>query len=339
MADDLIETMELLIRRDPAARGLLADSTSEDGLGRGALLNAARSLSQRRGHVVLITGFFIPQAEPANAETDGPPGTALLATVLQSLGHTVEIVTDELCEPVVTAAARGYRLPESIIHAAPVELMQFERWYVDYCRRLTRSSPTHFIAVERVGASHDTHSIQQQTRSGEPPYADFAAKVPAAMHSRRFTMRGECLAAWSAPLERILEDHKRISPESRTIGIGDGGNEIGMGTFPWETLVSRLPTVSPPWIICRTPADHAIVAGVSNWAAMALAAATAQLCDRMNALADWHCKHHEGVLHQIVAAGAVDGISRKPATSVDGLQFPDYVHPWRAIRELLALPG
>lgn len=339
MADDLIEKMELLIRRDPAARGLLADSTSEDGLGRGALLNAARSLSQRRGHVVLITGFFIPQAEPANAETDGPPGTALLAAVLQSLGHTVEIVTDELCEPVVTAAARGYRLSESIVHAAPVELMQFERWYVDYCRRLTPLCPTHVIAVERVGASHDTHSIQRQARSGEPPHAEFAANVPIEMHSRRFTMRGECLAAWSAPLERILEDHKRISPESRTIGIGDGGNEIGMGTFPWETLVGRLPKVSPPWILCRTPTDYAIVSGVSNWAAMALAAATARLSDRTDLLADWHCEHHEGVLHQLVAAGAVDGISRRPATSVDGLPFQDYVRPWRAIRELLALPG
>ncbi|MBX3448983.1 MAG: DUF4392 domain-containing protein [Planctomycetaceae bacterium] len=336
--NDLIEQMESLIRRDPAARGLLADSTGGDGLARGALLGAARSLSERPGHVVLITGFFIPSAEPANAETDGPPGTALLAAVLEKLGHTVEIVTDELCEPVVTAAARGYQLSESIVQAAPVEPLQFESWYSDYCRRLALSRPAHFIAIERVGASHDMQSVQQQVRNGDPPLAEFADKVPAAMHSRRFTMRGECLAAWSAPLERILEDHKRISPESRTIGIGDGGNEIGMGTFPWETLVARLPTVSPPWIVCRTPADHTIVSGVSNWAAMAVAAATARLCDRVDALADWHCEHHESVLRQMVEAGAVDGISRKPATSVDGLPFPAYVQTWRAIRELLALP-
>jgi len=337
--DDLIEQMESLIRRDPAARGLLADPRGVDSLGRGALLGAARSLAGRPGHVVLITGFFIPGAEPANAETDGPPGTALLAAVLQRLGHTVEIVTDELCHPVVAAAARGYYLSESIIHAAPVEPLQFERWYVDYCRRLARICPTHFIAVERVGPSHDMHSIQRQSRCGEPPLVDFAKKVPAEMHSRRFTMRGECLAAWSAPLERILEDHKRISPESRSIGIGDGGNEIGMGAFPWEVLVARLPAVSPPWIVCRTPADHAIVSGVSNWAAMALAAAAARLCDRTDVLTDWHCEHHEDVLRQLVEAGAVDGISRKPATSVDGLPFLDYVQTWRAIRELLSLPG
>lgn len=339
MADELIEQMESLIRRDPAARGLLADPMGVDSLGRGALLGAARRLSEQPGHVVLITGFFIPTAEPANAETDGPPGTALLAAVLERLGHTVEIVTDELCQPVVAAAARGYQLPESIVHAAPVDPMRFESWYSGYCRRLAQSRPMHFIAVERVGASHDMRSIQRQTRSGNPPHADFVAKVPAEMQSRRFTMRGECLAAWSAPLERILEEHKRISPESRSIGIGDGGNEIGMGAFPWEVLVARLPTVSPPWIVCRTPADHAIVSGVSNWAAMALAAATARLCDRTDVLADWHCEHHEGVLLRLVEAGAVDGISRKPATSVDGLPFPAYVQPWRAIRELLALPG
>lgn len=339
MADELIEQMESLIRRDPAARGLLADPMGVDSLGRGALLKAARSLAERTGHVVLITGFFIPQAEPANAETDGPPGTALLAAVLQRLGHTVEIVTDELCQPVVAAAARGYQLSESIVQAAPVDPMRFESWYSGYCQRLTQSRPAHFIAVERVGASHDVNSVQQQSRDGDPPFAEFARKVPIAMQSRRYTMRGECLAAWSAPLERILEDHKRISPESRTIGIGDGGNEIGMGVFPWEVLTARLSSVSPPWIVCRTLADHAIISGVSNWAAMALAAATARLCDRVDVLFDWHCEHHEDVLRQLVEAGAVDGISRKPATSVDGLPFPAYVQTWRAIRELLSLPG
>ncbi len=54
------------------------------------------------------------------------------------------------------------------------------------------------------------------------------------------------------------------------IGIGDGGNEIGMGKIPHETIVKNIP--NGDLIHCRVPTDHLIVAGVSNWGAYALAA-------------------------------------------------------------------
>ena len=46
-----------------------------------------------RGTVVLTTGFYVA----GKAETDGPPGTLLLANALKRLDFQPVIVTDELC--------------------------------------------------------------------------------------------------------------------------------------------------------------------------------------------------------------------------------------------------
>src|SRR5579872_2223568 len=57
---------------------------------------------------------------------------------------------------------------------------------------------------------------------------------------------------------------------AKTIGIGDGGNEIGMGKIPHETIIKNI--TNGDLIHCRVPTDYLIVAGVSNWGAYALAA-------------------------------------------------------------------
>jgi hypothetical protein len=106
-------------------------------------------------------------------------------------------------------------------------------------------------------------------------------------------MRGRNMSDLLAPLERLF-----TLGRAKTIGIGDGGNEVGMGkvsgwrlpipccwsrdrslTFPCvlqvkaKILASSIPNASQ--IHCVTPADHLIVASVSNWGGYALAAALA----------------------------------------------------------------
>ena len=58
-----------------------------------------------------------------------------------------------------------------------------------------------------------------------------------------------------------------------TIGIGDGGNEIGMGSLPKEIIESGIPNGKV--IAATTPVDSLIVAGVSNWGGYGLLAAMA----------------------------------------------------------------
>jgi hypothetical protein len=53
------------------------------------------------------------------------------------------------------------------------------------------------------------------------------------------------------------------APRPRSVGIGDGGNEVGMGKILDTILQSSIPNASS--IACIVPTDHLIVASVSNW--------------------------------------------------------------------------
>ena len=59
-------------------------------------------------------------------------------------------------------------------------------------------------------------------------------------------------------------------PEIVTIGIGDGGNEIGMGKV-FERVVANVQFGSE--IACSVASHYLITAGVSNWGGYALAKA------------------------------------------------------------------
>ncbi len=82
-----------------------------------------------------------------------------------------------------------------------------------------------------------------------------------------------------APLELLLmggnefpeetEDAVSFKPRQsqvcrlKSIGIGDGGNEVGMGKIYDRIITSNIQNASD--IACIVPSDHLIVASVSNW--------------------------------------------------------------------------
>jgi len=124
----------------------------------------------------------------------------------------------------------------------------------------------------------------------------------------------------------------------RTIGIGDGGNELGMGAIPWDELQSRLTGPAAPLVPCRIATDWTIVAGVSNWGAQALAAAVCLLRGRVDVLAAWDIASEERRLQALVDDGpAVDGVTRLQQATIDGLPFLTYIQPWDGIRRILSL--
>lgn len=90
-----------------------------------------------------------------------------------------------------------------------------------------------------------------------------------------------------------------------TVGIGDGGNEIGMGQM--------LPVIEEKLGIaaCDVPSDILLVATTSNWGAYGLAAA-------MGHPVRW--SDVKAFTEHIVSAGAIDGVSKLPRPTVDG--FP-----------------
>jgi hypothetical protein len=286
----------------------------------------------------------IPAGDPPAAETDGPPGALVLAQTLLALGMESLVITDKFCFSALSAAARasGYPAERLIPHPdrqdAPLPRDPASRWRTDFFERGPGRDLSHLIAVERVGPSHTTASLAQQVRVGESPLDRFLERVPAEHRDHCHNMRGESVDRFAGDLHRLFEDVATAVPGVKTIGIGDGANEIGMGAVPWEDLERRLAGEQSGRVPCRISTDWNIVAGTSNWGAYALAAAVALVRGNVSAVAPFDCRQQQTVLEAMVAHGpAVDGVTRRREATVDGLPFLTYIQPWEAIRAKLGL--
>jgi len=255
----------------------------------GAAVAAARALRGAR-RVLVATGFTVAPGMP---ETDGPPGAAVLGRALRRLGARVRWVTDRASAPLVAAALDVLDEPPDVVvypegGGAAAALLAAER-------------PTHLVAIERPG----------RARSGD-----------------YLSARGESVAALNAPVDELfVRGAGRRPTRPVTIGIGDGGNEIGMGN-----VRARLVRLDPlhARIASVVRVDHLVVAGVSNWGGYGVAAALARLSGR-DLL---HTPALEGrLIAACVAAGGHDGVTRRREPTVDAL--PRAAHA--AVVELLRL--
>jgi D-glutamate cyclase-like protein len=254
----------------------------------GAAARAARALHGAR-RVLIVTGFTV---EPAMPETDGPPGAAVLGRALRRLGARVRYVTDTTNVPLVEAALKTLEEPSEVI-VYPRE--------ADGARRLLAAErPTHLVAIERPG----------RNRVGD-----------------YLNMRGESVAAWNAPIDELFVVAGSTARRPVTLGIGDGGNEIGMGKV--RARLARLGALRAR-IATVVPVDHLVVAGVSNWGGYGVAAALG----RLTGLDLLHTPEIERrLIEACVAAGACDGVTRRREPTVDSL--PSDTHA--AVVDLLRL--
>jgi len=333
--EKLIAQFERLIRRDPARRGLISSEAEHGPLCGGHLLNAAKHLAQHATHVGIVTGFYIPQGTPPAAETDGPLGAFLLAQAFQLAGIETCVITDEYCASAVRQTANAVDYPEENLLSYP---QANDRWIPEFFTGGPGKQITHLISVERVGPSHTPESLRNQERNTAPPLNQFADLVPESSHNRCHNMRGEIIDEQTADMHRLFEELPAHHPNAKTIGIGDGGNEIGMGSVPWEELHVRLTSEQAHKIPCRISTDWNIIAGTSNWGAYALAAATLLLKGQTKKLKLFNSSQQLQVLKHLVEYGpAVDGVTRRQEATVDGLPFLTYIQPWEGIRRLLEL--
>lgn len=246
----------------------------------GGAARAARAL-RRAKRVLLTTGFCLGPGLP---ETDGPPGTASLGRALRALGAAVTYITDAASLPPLQAALSVLGEPTRILtfHAGG-DAGRMAR------RLLAEHEPTHLVAIERPG----------RTRDGE-----------------YLSMRGEPVGEWNAPLDALfLEAPRRVV----TVGVGDGGNEIGMGALraSLRRAGGRIRKVASV-----VAARHVVVAGVSNWGAYGIVVELARLSKRpLLHTAD----EERRMVRGCVAAGAVDGITRERAATVDALPLEAHV--------------
>jgi len=151
-----------------------------------------------------------------------------------------------------------------------------------------------------------------------------------------YTMRGRDVSIHHPCAKYFDSLLERGEGKTITIGIGDGGNEIGMGKIPHETIVKNIP--NGDLIHCRVPTDHLIVAGVSNWGAYALAAGVYVLRGVKPHADLFDPDREREILEVMVREGPlVDGVTGKQTATVDGLTWEEYVKPLIRIREILEL--
>ena len=176
-----------------------------------------------------------------------------------------------------------------------------------------------------VGVGYADHEYAE---ADEPSHLIFLERAGPATDGRRYSMRGREIEANSDPV------YDAVPLGAVTIGIGDGGNEIGMGKIPHETIVKNIP--NGDLIHCRVPTDHLIVAGVSNWGAYALAAGLFVLLDRKPPADLFDPDRELAILEAMVREGPlVDGVTGKQTATVDGLSWEEYSRPLIEIQRIL----
>jgi len=307
------EAVDRLVTVDLAARGfirILYEEARQIAGDAPLCLTAAREIFSRTRAgqpVVIATGLPIRGWFGAEmAENDGPIGAASLARACYLALKAVPIL---ICEaeqqPVIRACLRAVGMTPTTFeqydaavrspHAVPgrdlplaiVQGFTARDEEVDAAsKRVLRYSPSAFISIERQGVDDNGHYHYGR---GEKNVSAIMAKI-----------------------DRLFEAAKKEG--FFTIGIGDGGNELGMGNIR-SAIQQKLPfgdkiapSVEVSLLVCAT---------VSNFGCYGIEACLATLTGDLNVL---HSPEQEAAMIQAcVREGAVDGVTGFVEPFVDAL--------------------
>lgn len=263
---------------------------------RGGMSQASTSIAESDGPIILITGVCIAWALTNAAETDGPPGSVMLGRLLREAGREVVVVTDSACEPVVRALTGDAGLDLIV----PQSAADVDRLGVEFG---ISSGQTHLVSIERLG-----------------PAAD----------GRSYFMNGLVANDRLDHVSRLF-----ANTNATTIAIGDGGNELGMGTLDRGLIASSVGHGDR--VACVVPCDHLIVAGISNLGAAGLALSIAMRMPEIRdlALGVVTAAEHERLVRLAVDGGAVDGLTGEPDLLVDGIELDACGEIIKAMGEVL----
>lgn len=260
-----IRELETIIAVDPGNRGIGHLLCKDE------LLKASLSLSH--AHSVLITtGFPTHFKHEPPEETDGPPGAIALATFLQALEKGVSMIVDQralslfkkLVEEAVEQGVLKTQTPILTFQGGSAEVAR-----AFLCENRDPTSPRfdHLVAIERTGRAAD---------------------------GNYYNARKMNIKHLADPIDDLFLAAQKIPGISST-GVGDGGNELGMGKVK-EAVKSHIRNGDV--IACDVEADFAVIAGVSNWGGYALACALYILNS---------CEVHERYLRKAIGPSRAPG--------------------------------
>ena len=226
-------------------------------------------------------------------ETDGPPGALAIGRALEALGYEAVYVTDRHTAPIMSTLPG----PVARIVDFPITDDEASKRFAD--ELLDELTPSVLVAIERCGLSSD---------------------------GLYRNMRDRDMTAFTARTDHLFYDHPH------TVGIGDGGNEIGMGAV--ASVVPTVPTlVKMP---CVTSTTQLIISSVSNWGGYGLVAALSREAGRVLLPS---VKEERALVERMVDLGAVDGSNGEQAYRVDGFTLEENSQALEQLHQLLAEEG
>lgn len=269
------DNLDRLITIDITARGVVDPLYRAARLAQGEPLTwlAARGLYERvqpNDVVVIATGM--PVGPLQTGEQDGPIGAATLARALVlGLKANPIILTDPTNMESMSATLRSaglfvYPPEQSLLHPTAAGLLAFPVDPVEAARAsqhfLDTFKPKALITIERAGANE---------------------------HGEYHAALGRSLTQWCAKVDILFEAAQAAG--ILTIGVGDGGNELGCGLIREAVL-----TAVPNGRQCKCPCggsvvprfvpDVLIIAAISNWGTYGVEACLSALLGRREVLHD-----------------------------------------------------
>ena len=223
------------------------------------------------------------------AETDGPPGAIAIGRALASIGYEVVHATDRYAEPLLSAIVGDEARVVDFPIADEATSKEFAAGF------LSEVQPSVIVSIERCGPTD------------EGVYRN--------MHNLDITEN-------TARLDTLFSDHPN------TVGIGDGGNEIGMGNL--AEVVRTAPTLVEK--ACVTTTTKLVIASVSNWGGYGLVAA---LSRRHGSNLLVSVEEEQELVKRVADMGAVDGMSTKSEHKVDGFTLEENSQTVARLHELL----
>jgi len=276
--------------------------------GRPLTLAAAELLDRPPARIGIVTGAAVPDHMPAG-ENDGPLGSVVLAQALVRMGHWVSFYTDPPAAPPIEALAARYGLDAPTVHLG-----------------------LHDTAQQDAIAAELDVAVAVERHGGNP-------------HGNLYGVTGTPRHPFRANVDHLFGTVAAYGKP--TLGVGDGGNEIGFGKV-YDRLCARMPeynlkekTACGGGIFTVMPTDVLVVGTSSNIgcygvvAALALRRGEPELC---------HTPEEERAITAYgVELGLTDGGTGTVIAAVDGVPVDDnaaVVHLMRAVvRRALSLPG
>lgn len=315
MLDEIGERVDSLVTLDIPSRGAIKNlyPHARKKLQKPLTLAAADILCKNvkaKDVIFIATGWpDRPHINPEIAETDGPPGAAALARALhRGLGAVPFIfIEDNLVRgmtAVVEAAGLRALSPDEAIEAA------------------SSHAPIHAAAV--LSFPTDPGEAEKAAKELAFKYSPAAAIAieKGGMNEQGFihTSRGAETTRDMAKADFLIRE--AAVKGAVTIGIGDGGNEIGMGVIKDE-LKKILPYGEKCLCGCGggivpcTVTDVLVTAVISNWGAYGVIACLAAILERIDLLHSRTLEHR--VLTRAADARFIDGISGFVEPGADGV--------------------